>query len=243
MKLPKKLGKPPIVDAVFEMRFAPGKPLSNILPGLLYTSLNADSIERLPAAQLPELLREIDENMKFAPLVRVHWATFMVQVSDRSLGVSCKIPYSGWTSFKSSIAKVTAEISKASVIDKVERHSLKYTNIVSDIGRASAVARLALKLGDHDAAEDLFLVRAEIPTDRLKCIVQIAADGTILLPNGSLKSGVVIDVDTLCEIELPLIEFARELDDHLERIHDVTKSKFFNCLQPEALEKLEPIYD
>jgi uncharacterized protein (TIGR04255 family) len=244
MKLPKKLGKPPVVDTVFEMRFAAGKPLSNILPGLVLPTFKGENIERLPAAQIPEALRNADETMKFAPLVRVHWGPFMVLASDRSVGIACKMPYAGWTAYKAAILQIAQIIAETAIVDMIERFSIKYTNIISGLGKAPTVVDLSLKLGQHDAAQSLFLVRAEIPKEEMICVVQIAAEGTIMLTDGATKTGVVIDVDTLCMgVNLPFSEFSTSLPDRLERIHSETKTMFFSCLKQEALEKLEPVYD
>ena len=70
-KLPLKLGKEPLIEALFEMRFKATAPVSNILPGLLFTKFKGEKkIEKLPAAQLPEELRKVDPSLHYAPLLR-----------------------------------------------------------------------------------------------------------------------------------------------------------------------------
>ena len=96
-KLPLKLGKEPLIEALFEMRFKATAPVSNILPGLLFTKFKGEKkIEKLPAAQLPEELRKVDPSLHYAPLLRIYWDRFMILTSDRSSGLACKMPYPGW---------------------------------------------------------------------------------------------------------------------------------------------------
>lgn len=52
--LPSKLGKEPLMDAVFEMRFESQVPVASIWPGMLYGMLPGDkSMENLPLISLP----------------------------------------------------------------------------------------------------------------------------------------------------------------------------------------------
>jgi uncharacterized protein (TIGR04255 family) len=247
-KLPKRLGREPLIEALFEMRFKAKAPVSSILPGLVFTTLKGSNkiIERLPAADLPEPLRKLDPNLRYAPTVRVHWDSFLILSSDQSAGVACKLPYPGWTSgFKPAILQVTELISKAGIVDLIERFSLKYTNIIpTDVGDARSVAKFTLKVGSHDAAGNLFQIRAEIPKDDLISIIQFAADASATLADGSTRKGVAIDIDTIAVFkEIPFPEFFGGLPDQLEKVHSEAKTIFFSCLKPDALAKLEPVYE
>jgi uncharacterized protein (TIGR04255 family) len=245
MKLPKKLGRPPIVEAVFEMRFQPAAPLSNILPGLALSQLKADRIEKLPAAELPELLRKSDPNLRHAPLVRAHWGNFLILAGDQSAGLACKIPYGGWTAFKGAILNVVRLVAEVRIAQTIERFSIKYTNIVfSDLGKAPDVVNFALKVGKYDAAKHIFSIRAEIPRNGILCIVQIAADAAVTLPDHTTRTGVLVDIDTLrMNLAVPFSTFVDTLADEVEQLHTETKAMFFECLKPDVLKKMEPIYD
>ena len=99
--LPSKLKKEPIIDALFEMRFTSATSASSIVPGVLFSKLSGDkTIERLPTEQIPKQLLESEPNLRFAPLVRLHWDNFLISIGDRSLAVACKMPYPGWKTFR-----------------------------------------------------------------------------------------------------------------------------------------------
>jgi uncharacterized protein (TIGR04255 family) len=248
MTLPKKLGKEPLVEALFEMRFKPKGPVSSILPGLVFTKFSGEKkIENLPFAGLPEqILARIDPNVRYTPLVRIHWDNFMILCSNQSAGLACKLPYPGWTTgFKPAIIKLADLIGDAGIVDVVERFSLKYTNIISfELGPPRSVVEFTLKIGPYDAATNLFQIRAELPKDNLISVVQIAAEGFATFPDGSTRKGVAIDIDTISMAkDAPLAAFLSDLSVGLEYAHSEAKAIFFGCLRPEALAKLEPVYD
>ena len=59
--LPIKLLKEPLIDAVFELRFMSSISASNVLPGYLFSKLDGKkTIERLPAADFPRPMRDMD---------------------------------------------------------------------------------------------------------------------------------------------------------------------------------------
>jgi hypothetical protein len=102
----------------------------------------------------------------------------------------------------------------------------------------------SLKVGSHNAAGDLFQIRAELPKDGLISVVQIAAEGSATLADGTMRKGVVIDIDTIAmAIDKPFPAFLAELPERLELVHSQAKAIFFDCLKPDVLAKLGPVYD
>ena len=130
-KLPIKLGKEPLIDAVFEVRFTGTASASDVLPGFLFGRLEGEkSLERLPTANLPKPVRDADPNLHFAPLTRLRWNNFVISISDRSLLVGCTIPYLGWVAFKPAILQIIHTIHEIGIIKNVNRFSVKYTDII-----------------------------------------------------------------------------------------------------------------
>jgi len=246
MKLPGKLGKEPLIEAIFEVRFTATLPVSSILPGLMFQQLAGEKvIERLPASELPQQLRNIDPNLKYAPLVRIRWLPFTILISDQSVGLACAPPYPGWTAFKLAILKIAEIIGTANVIDLVERFSLKYTNILSaTYGNIDSLLDFELKIGASGSASKNVQIRAEIPKDGLIHIVQLLSSGTARLPDGSTKEGVVFDIDTISIINpTKFSDFLPTLSDRVEFGHYENKALFFACLTQKTMDNLEPIYD
>ena len=246
-RLPKKLNKEPLIDAVFEVRFSSKVPASVILPGLLFNSLDGEkTIESLPIAQLPKPLRDADPNLRFAPVTRVTWDLFIISISDFSLSISCKYPYPGWHTFKPAITKVVGILSQSKIVAGVERYSMKYVDLLPSTDNQQRVSMINFKvsIADHNLEKEPFHLRIEIPREGFINAVQVVSSAHVELQNETKKEGLIVDVDTFVTLNnVPIGSVCEELSDKLESIHLVNKAMFFDCLTPHSIESLEPIYD
>lgn len=247
--LPKKLKKEPLVDAVFEVRFSSSIPASSVLPGLLFAQLEGaeKQIERLSTADIPIQLRNLDPVLRFQPLLRLHSGGFLILVGDASLGIACKMPYPGWDAFKTQIIKFVGRLlNDTQIVQTVDRYSLKYVNVVDGKDLVEQIHRINmdLRLGNHTLKSETFNVRVEIPRDNFIHVVQVAAPAIIQMIGDEIRSGVIVDTDTICNCQTSdWDKFMEELPDRLESIHTDNKKMFFECLQPETVNYLEPIYE
>ena len=73
LKLPKALGREPLIDALFEVHFKNvSVPLADVLPGFLLGRIEPKpSITRLPAAEIPAHMRANDPGLRYAPTQRL----------------------------------------------------------------------------------------------------------------------------------------------------------------------------
>ncbi len=246
--LPKKLNKEPLVDAVFEIRFSSSIPVSSVLPGFLFARINDGDkkIERLPAADIPLQMREFNPNLRFQPLLRLNWGRFLILIGDESLAIACVIPYPGWQDFKPKIIEVINILRDSRIIETVSRFSLKYVDIIEGKNLYEQIQRVNvnLNIGNHILSSEHFNIRVEIPHDDYLHIVQIAAPSSVTLFDGQTRDGVLVAVDSISEqLTIDLTSFAEALADNLEAIHTSNKTMFFECLRPETITYLEPVYD
>lgn len=246
-RLPKKLDKEPLIDAVFEVRFSSKVPASVILPGFLFSILEGEkTIESLPVAQLPKPLRDADPNLRFAPLSRVDWNQFLVSVSDFSLSISCKFPYPGWNTFKPAITQVVDILTQSKIVDGIDRYAMKYVDLlpISDNQQKVSMINFKVSIADHNLEKEPFHLRIEIPRDGFINAVQVVSSAQVELHNGIKKDGLIVDVDTFVTLgNAPIESLCEGLSEKLESIHIANKAMFFDCLTPLAIESLEPIYD
>jgi uncharacterized protein (TIGR04255 family) len=245
--LPKKLKKEPLIDAVFEVRFTSTFPIGSVLPGLLFGSLAGDKkIEQLPLSQLPQIMRDADSNLRFAPLSRLDWEQFYINVGERSVSVGFKYPYPGWSSFKPAIITVMDVLKGAGVVKSVERYALKYIDLLpsNDLREQVAFVNFDVTLAGHKLENEAFQIRLEIPRDSFIHAVQVVSSATAILPNGESRQGLVVDVDTIVNQQgVTFDELLSGFSDKLEAIHQANKEVFFDCLQTQTITALEPEYD
>ena len=190
-------------------------------------------------------MRNSDPNLQYAPLVALTWqGKYSIQIGDRSLGIACKLPYPGWSEFKKHILEVEKLVTGADLLTSVERCSLKYTNIIpSELGKLPDVVAVNLKIGAQEILDSHLHIRVELIDKELIHIVQIASEGTTTFMDGKSVTGIVVDIDTVRTFEsITSLEFADLLSNSIDDLHTRTKKVFFSCLNPQAIEKLEPSY-
>lgn len=245
--LPKKLKKEPLIDAVFEVRFTSAFPAGSVLPGLLFGKLVGDKkIEQLPLSQLPQVMRDADPNLRFAPLSRLDWQQFYINVGDRSVSVGFKHPYPGWNSFKPAIIEVMDILNGADILKSVERYSLKYIDLLpaTDLREQVSFVNFDVTLAGHKLENEVFQIRLEIPRDGFIHVIQVVSSATATLHTGEARQGLIVDVDTIVNQQgIPFEELLSGFSDKLEVIHQANKKVFFDCLKPQTIMALEPEYD
>ena len=246
--LPKKLNKEPLVDAVFEIRFSSSTVASNVLPGFFFAKLGTKEwlVDPLPVAQVPSQIRSLDPNLRYQPLMRIHWDNFVIMIGDTALAVGCKMPYLGWIKFSERIAKVVELLMDTKIVQTIERYSLKYVDMVDGENLAKQIQRINMdiRVGSHTVREETFTVRLEIPHDNVINVIQVAAPATATMPDGQVRKGALVDIDTICNYQTSdLSKFTDELPTRLDAIHTENKKMFFDCLRQETVEYLEPIYE
>lgn len=242
--LPTRLRKEPLVDALFEIRFSSSIPASNILPAMFVSGL--ESIERLPAAELPSKIRGNDPNLKFQPLIRVNWKGFIILIGDNVVLVACTLPYPGWKNFQNAILEAIQEIAKAPITLEISRCSLKYVDLIEGEDQNELVSRLNidLKVGHHTLKSEIFSIRLEIPDNDILHAVSIAAPAIARTNSGQEFKGVMIDVDSIHHLpNLNFEDFTAILSDRLKTLHQRNKAMFFECLTNETIKYLEPEYE
>jgi uncharacterized protein (TIGR04255 family) len=246
--IPIKLEKDPIIDVVFEMRFASSTAASGILPGFLFAKFTPAEwrIEALPISDIPSQIRSSDLNLRYQPVMRIHWDDFILLVGDRVIGIACKMPYQGWDVFKSRIIKVVGVLAEAKIVQTIERYSLKYSNILEGRSLSEQIQKvdIDLRVGSHTVKQESITIRVEFPNDDFMNIIQIVAEVTAQMVGGKERKGSLVDIDTLCNYTTnDLHTFTNELPDRLETIHSVNKKTFFDCLRQETVDSLVPVYE
>ena len=246
-KLPIALEREPLIDALFEVRMDNAGSLVDILPGMLFSEYGAKpGIERLPAADVPQLIRENDPNFRYTPTRRLHIDGYVVALSDRSIAVSCQMPYPKWSRFKQEILRIINLVGKLEVAGNVERYSLKYVNLIEAATPKEQTEKinLEIQLGPLQVASDQFNLRVQNTDGDTLHILTVVTGATVRGSEVEEKMGVVVDVDSIRNIPpTPFVDFMRNLEDELETLRQENKAHFFGCLKEETINDMGPIYE
>lgn len=239
--LPKAIGKCPIKEAIFELRFNPKVPGAAVF-GIFYGGLKSDypNFEQLPILQLPEAVRDSDPNLVFQPHYRLRSDNVLVQIGPRLLSVNCLEPYIGWNSFSKKIRDVLSSIDHNTVISEVTRMGLRYTNVFDE--PILDKLKLEISISDEPITNAETSVRTVFDEgDSIKSILQIAGEVDVTIVNKEPFRGSLVDVDV--SISGENIQFFQNMEASLERVHEAEKLRFFGLLNEEFVRTLEPVYE
>ena len=223
-KIPTRLKQEPLIEAIWQAQFEPTEGLSvgDLLPGILYAALKDDhpglQLHRLPTADIPAPVAEMDPNLRFAAKYRMEEADspFLFQVGDRIVTVNCRKPY------------------------VPVQHSLRYIDLMHlDPAPSLAALQVDFKMGRWQLEGLPIQMRAEIADGDYHHVVQIATPAEANLPEGRVQ-GSVVDLETFCSVLPTSWEDVRS---SIDEMHQRSKEVFYQQLLTEsAIERLEPEY-
>lgn len=249
-RIPKRLRREPLIEAIWEMRFenSARTPLANVLPGFLYQRFRHafPKIVNLPAVNIPHFIVQEDPQLRYVPIVRIEGgqaesSALALQVGERVVSLHCSRPYVGWAVFSRRIAEVANALQEFGLIDRPQRFSLRYLDLIDLEPQPSLKGLTAqLRLGDLELAQRPLQLRTEIHEQSLICIIQITSATEARITPSQPLSGVLVDIDVICAEN---DHFWESFTARLERVHDWSKRVFFSLLEPQTIERLEPVYD
>lgn len=245
--LPTSLENEPLVDALFEVRLSAGAPLADILPGILYQSITPrPELKRLPAAEVPQAIRASNPGLLFAPIQSLESEGFVISIGDRSITISCKMPYPKWPAFKQQILKTISLISETKIAGKVERYSVKYVNIIpgTTIAEQLDKIKLSLNIGGLEVKSDHVELKVHHQDEGNIHIITVISGAQAQLYDGSLRNGLILDIDSIVNIDpIDFSHFNSKLEESVDCLRQENKKKFFDCLTEEALGDMGAKYD
>ena len=246
LRYPTKLAKSPLVEAVFEMWFTPvaGRGVELLL-GQLYKKLGEDfaSVEPLPLGGLPKELRDSRPELQHAAQFKFSGEAQTVMFGERVLSLHLAAPYPGWTRFRERCIQVASALRETGHVEKLERYSLKYINLVETTGNAFPLEALNVKFdpAGYKLRSQGLRLRFEIDEGPFISVVECtAANGVIA--NKEVQNGWLLVLDTIRERDVPA-EFWSSVGENATAAHDVLKALFYGLLAPHTVDALGPSFD
>lgn len=188
-----------ILESILEIRF------DTTIPEILFGRF-ADfepwrdfQQNRLPAYEIPDTLRQVDLNLRFAPVfeLRDPKGQRSVRIGAHVLSYHQLAPYVGWNMFKPALSSAVEAVFSKSDAPRIQRLGFRYVNALrSDVHRIRGISDLNLKVAvaEEDLSDDMNLnFITALPGDA-QSTVRVA---TTRFVQGTLPPGttVVIDVD------------------------------------------------
>ncbi len=234
-KLPLSINPCPIIEAIFEIRFESDFPGDAIF-GIVFNQFKNEfqDVEQLPILQLPAAIRNQDPNLKFSPHYKIKKNNFIIQTGPNVFSLTNIKEYCGWKVFSEKIFNTYNKVSELNLIKKQFRTALRYINILPDINFFEK-SNLDIKLNDKSLGSNHINFTAEIPYKHGASNLKLINFAEVIFEGQAIK-GSIVDIDTHVRQE----NFD-SFKDAVECAHTAEKELFFNLLDKEFLNTLNPV--
>jgi len=239
-RLPVRIARCPIVEAIFEARFASPEPWTT-MPGLLFAQIREKYPEQkdLPLTQLPEEVRRQNPALMILPLIQFLGEKFLIQLGPRVVSLVTKPnAYPGWPAIEQELRWLVERLKAAGFVGETERVSARYIDFFD--GDVFGGLRLGLQINDKPLQGTQTDITTLLRRAALSIRLQVT-NGAIVATKEGPKTGSVLDVDGwFGPMDADL--FGNGLARFGEAHHTI-KGLFFGLIKPELLSKLEPVYE
>lgn len=239
--VPEKLKNDAIVEAILELRFDT-KTIPEILIGRLadYGPWKTLTQRRLPAYEMPAILRQVDPNLRFQPVFELSGENRAIRVGSQVISYHRTVPYIGWERFWPELRETITGLFETAEGLAIGRLGLRYLNALrSDVHGISSIADLDLGIkvaGERIGGNVNLNFTTDVSSDAA-CTVRIATTEFIqgnLPPNTS----VYVDVDVFTKDGFETLE-QWAVESWVTAAHESEKQQFFRLLTDRSIDVLE----
>lgn len=238
MKLPKSINPCPIVEAVIEIRFDTIVP-QNAVFGIIYNGLKSLlEVEptNLPILQIPENIRLNDSSFKFKPHYEFKKGDDVIQVGPDVLLYSIGHNYRGWDESSNDIYRLLEEVFNLKFIKNINRLGLRYINFFEEEIYDSI--NIDINLNGEPINYNKTILNTSFNHGTFSSTLRISNISKV-----NNKDGSIIDIDTYCDLELPVEDDINEkVVKLIEEGHLEEKKLFYSLLKKEYTDKIEVKY-
>ena len=240
-RLPIKIDPCPIVEAVFELRFASAQPWAT-MPGLLYAQIReryADQ-KQLPLAQVPDEIRRKEPALTNLPLMQFLSSKFLVQLGPRVVSLVTKPnEYPGWTAIETELRWVLDRVAKAGIVSEGERLGVRYIDFFPS--NVFPNLHLELRVGGTPLSDEERQITTVFRRETLTIRLLVTNSAIVGNAGGEPRRGSVLDIDAWFG-PLDFDAFTDGLQ-RFDEAHLAIKRLFFGLLRADYLTTLSPAYE
>lgn len=236
VEIPSKLTPDMIHEALFEIRFdhgdLPEVAQSKVLVAMLRPTWE---INRLPAAEIPEQIRQADPALRLVPTLEFGppGGAEVIRIGPSVLSHHIVGRYIGWNSFMPKLLE-TIDLLRAAIPSmRPTRLGLRYINApTADVHGVNSIwdLNIAFEIAGHRPSSDAQFIYRIIESDDIEGTVRVLSPSFIVggpVPNATA----LLDIDMFTPNDSTASLSADEIAGWLERAHDAEKRAFFSLLK------------
>jgi uncharacterized protein (TIGR04255 family) len=236
---PERIEPDAILEALTEFRLEHGELPELVLGRLLDIPLWKDFKQaRLPAADIPQALREADPALRYLPQVELRKgdATRVVRIGGRVLSYHVLAPYPGWSVFQPEIEAALDAVFVKLQAPQVCRISFRYINLLRPDGHhihGVQDTNIALRVGGNVITESLAVTYNRSDPDHTVAVKVATPD----FVTGTAPPGysLLCDIDVFTKPNDLITDYASAMR-WIQTAHTLEKTEFFSIL-PEAISR------
>lgn len=241
--LPERISPDAIIEALVEFRFEHADELPEAIVGrLLDAPLWADySQVRLPAADIPQPIRESDPNFRYMPIIELRKkdTSRIAKVGGHVFSYHCLAPYPGWTRFRDEIETVLKTIVDKLKSSYFSRLGFRYINIFRpDDHHVAGLpdTNISLSIGNEKLTGAVNLNYMRNYETNHMITVKLATPEFV---QGNVRSGfsLLCDIDVATKPDAPVTGLETTMA-WIKIAHDLEKEEFFKIPHREITERL-----
>jgi uncharacterized protein (TIGR04255 family) len=241
----RRLERPALVEATFELRFAPAPNVTGeLLFGLIFASLKEryPAVARTGTAGLPLELRRSRPELRYLSEYRLEGQSVAVSLGDSVLTATALPPYPGWSKFREQCMQAVRVLSETGHVARVERFSLRYTNILPlQDGNPLDPLNIRIDLAGLPLHPDGFKLRFEKRSVPFVTVVECASRTAALISPSETREGLLFALDTIRQHDAG--GFLQDPAAHLEKAHTLLEAIFLGLVSEHALEAMGPVWE
>ena len=239
IRIPKNIDSP-ILEAIFEIRYAPscpGEALYGLLIDDVFSKFPNNENHTLPILEIPPQIRNIDPNLKFQPYYRASKDGFAFAIGPHSIVFSALRPYLGWTEWTDFFSPILETIKKKNIIHSVERIGLRTLDLFN--GNILDKINANLTIADKAISTSPTSFFTEFEQDDVRVLLNIGNAANV---NGQPTKDSLMDIDCIRWFNCEANVFFSTYKEVLEKAHSANKQVFFGLMNQELLTSLNPEY-
>lgn len=239
-----RLEKPPIIEAVAEIRFQNDSLQSAVIFGSLYPRLSEimPDTETLPILEMPSDVLDKQPELKYAVHYRMKGGNFLVGIGKRMLSINYVCfdsNYEKWSKFKEIIDKVIDEFLQTKLINEVESVSVRYVNLFDKNEQIENLFKINLTMGESQLNDYKNInIAATKEIDGINSTIQLGTNATLSSPLHKLEGTVLV-----LELNKKDVLQVSDVSETIELLHSKLEDEFYIIMNENYIKGLGPIYE
>jgi uncharacterized protein (TIGR04255 family) len=240
--LPGRINPDSILEALVEFRFE-HQELPELLIGRL---LDADlwagyEQARLPTADIPQPIREMDVNLRYQPAfeLRKRDGTRVAKIGGHVLSYHITGSYPGWAVFEPEIQAIVHGLIEKLKSSPISRVGFRYINVLRPVKHHVAGLQdtnIVLRVGEHELHKSVAVTYTRSYEPAHAVTVRIATPDLV---TGNVEPGYSL----LCDIDVAtktghLMSGFDDTMQWIDKAHTLEKAEYFALLPDRVIEKL-----